>query len=345
MSYISVTIFDPSLRASQPLACALFEAAVGRGALANAYLLTGRDKATKWTLTRKLAAYLNCTDPRRDAAGPCSASAKRCQNCAWIDDDAHPQAWQKLEGEGRSQKVPVEKVRALTDELAKTSPYFRVIVVPDAAENTFHRPAANALLKSIEEPPPNCLFVFFAESVDDVLATIVSRCQVVPVAASLSFGLWHDGEISANGAAQNHLPADEQKHLLYETVRRELGADAARAFKVTGTYDTLRLAHGAMELSQKLSGWFKQLSELGEEGQSAHDLIDLVVASDLEALRTTACSSSSATDYLHKLLRLCEEAKRQIDSYVKPQNAFDYFCFSLHELRRQFSGELSLAKR
>ncbi len=132
------------------------------------------------------AAYLNCTNLAANNDRACHLSGipekDQCVNCKWINEEKHPQAWLILASDpGKSRKIPVEKARLLSDELSKHSEFFRVVIVEDASQEAFHRPSANALLKTIEDPGARCLFFLFANREDDVLPTVVSRCQVIPM--------------------------------------------------------------------------------------------------------------------------------------------------------------------
>lgn len=339
----ALTIFSPTLQSAQPLACRLFEAALGRGKVANAYLLVGRAAEDKHEMARQVAAYLNCEHQSQGGSClVCRAGAPRsqwCLNCQWISTGEHPQAWMTLTSvEGKSQKIPVEKVRALTDELGKTSTYVRVIVVPQSAEAAFHRPAANALLKSIEEPPANCLFFFFADSTDDVLATIVSRCQVVPLNKAMSLGYWKASESTdCAEPAVKRLEAARSEFVLNS--RRVFGAGAPNA------QPYLRSVSDSIDLSKHLLDLCRELSEHMEEMEAADHILDLFVACEIEVLRDATSDDAAAARYVSRVCDLAEKCKRQIGNYIKPSNAIENFCFSLNDLRQTHSGEISCAKR
>lgn len=340
MNTTAVTIFSSSFKSLQPLACRIFESAIERSRIANAYLLVGRASEDKLTLAIQIACHFNCQSEGRPQ-GSCVARgtpvSNYCLNCQWITSNQHPQAWLTLAGEGKSQKIPVEKARQLTDELAKTSSFVRVIVVPQSDEVTFHRPAANALLKCIEEPPADCLFFFFADSTDDVLATIVSRCQVVPLQKSLTLGYWQTvaGD-DARKQAQTRLDAGRAAFIMQS--RRYFGSASTPGPFVKGVVEGLEVSRQMLELC-------KELSEVIEEHEAAESVIDLFCASELEVLSSESPNSEKATSYLSKLFDLAERTKRHINQYVKQANAIESFGLALNELRHEFSGEISLAKR
>jgi hypothetical protein len=337
-----VTIFGQTLKGAQPLACRLLEAAVSYGKLANAYLLVGRATGDKLELVRQMACYFNCQASDKSTCGSCLARGQQesafCLNCQWISRCEHPQAWLSLEGEGKSGKIPVEKARLITEELGKTSPFVRIVVVPEAGEASFHRPAANALLKSIEEPPSDVLFFFFADSVESVLATIVSRCQVLPVNRPLSLSYWTATQ--ADGK-----PLSPELLAKLETARSDFILQARRHFDSTDqSHQYFKTVTEGLGLSSRLQELCKELEEEMEETQAGQEVLDLFMASEMEALKQMN-ADDRCLPYTRKLLDLVETSKQQIRQYVKRTNALESFSLSLVDLRQAHSGDISLAKR
>ncbi|HEY9793048.1 MAG TPA: hypothetical protein V6D22_21780 [Candidatus Obscuribacterales bacterium] len=337
------TIFGHTLKSAQPLACRLLEAAVSRGKLANAYLLVGRANEDKLELVRQIACQFNCQAADRDTSGSCLARGNKeissfCLNCQWISKCEHPQAWLSLDGEGKSGKIPVEKARLITEELGKTSPFVRIVVVPEAGEASFHRPAANALLKSIEEPPPDVLFFFFADSVESVLATIVSRCQVLPLNRPLSLSYWASAQ--ADGK-----PLSAELLAKLDAARADFIVQARRHFDgAAHSHQYFKTVSEGLGLSSRLQELCKELEEEMEEAQAGQEVLDLFMASEMEALKQMN-ADDRGLPYTRKLLELVEISKQQIRQYVKRTNALESFSLSLVDLRQAYSGEISLAKR
>ena len=140
--------------------------AIRHGRMRHAYLFAGPGQIGKTTLARVFAMALNCPhDP-----APCG----QCRACSLIAKDAHPDVT-IVEAEGTTLKI--DQVRALQQALA-LRPYearYRVAILRrfhDANPN-----AQDALLKTLEEPTSNTVLILTANSADDLLPTIVSRCQ------------------------------------------------------------------------------------------------------------------------------------------------------------------------
>jgi DNA polymerase-3 subunit delta' len=141
--------------------------------VSHAYLFTGPGQIGKTTLAIRFAQAMNCTDPGHSGT-PCG----KCRACDLIGRGIHPDV-QIVSPEGKS--IKIETIRELQQSLA-LRPYearFRVAVLPDMQLATDH--AADALLKTLEEPPASTRLLLTSDVSESLLSTIVSRCQVVPL--------------------------------------------------------------------------------------------------------------------------------------------------------------------
>ena len=144
------------------------------GRVSHAYLITGPRNVGKMTLAQDLARAVNCTEDDR----PCD----RCNQCQRISDGLHADVriigLETLDGgEGRARmNITIDQMRQAQRD-ASLRPYeglFRVFIV-DGAE-LLSEEAANSLLKTLEEPPDQVIFVLLATDLDRILPTIISRC-------------------------------------------------------------------------------------------------------------------------------------------------------------------------
>jgi DNA polymerase-3 subunit delta' len=150
----------------------LLRRAVERDELSHAYLLTGAPGVGKMTLARALAAAVLCTGQPR----PCGA----CRSCRLVASGNHPDL-HLVAPASRAGWLQIDQVRELRRQLALTphSAQRRVAILEQ-----FERAApaaANAFLKTLEEPPDYVLLILLAPDTDSLLPTIVSRCQVIPL--------------------------------------------------------------------------------------------------------------------------------------------------------------------
>jgi DNA polymerase-3 subunit delta' len=191
----------------------MFARAVREDTLSHAYLLSGPEGLAKTMFARELGVSLVC------ACGGCGI----CAECERARRGVHPDL-HVVEREG--DVIRIEQIASIGADLS-LRPFAagrRVWVIPEA--ESLNPPAANKLLKSIEEPPDYVVFLLVTDRVERVLPTIVSRCQLVElrplsdtvVAAYLreKYGL---GEAEAEALARLSRGAVERADRLAEDAR------------------------------------------------------------------------------------------------------------------------------
>ena len=141
--------------------------AIENGRIANAYLFVGPRGIGKTTTSRIFAKALNCLNP--NGAEPCG----KCENCVQI---AEGRSLDVMELDGASHNK-VEDVRPIIEavQFKPAASKYKIFIIDEC--HMLSTAAWNALLKTLEEPPPYVKFIFATTEGDKVLATIVSRCQ------------------------------------------------------------------------------------------------------------------------------------------------------------------------
>ncbi|HZE20480.1 MAG TPA: DNA polymerase III subunit delta', partial [Desulfobaccales bacterium] len=148
--------------------------AIRRGRLSHAYLFLGPDGVGKESTARALAAALNCTALRED--GDACGS---CPSCRRLEAGTHPDfVVITLTPEALKKQQPQIKIGQIRDfrRLTDYPPLgdgWRLALIKPA--NAMNEEASNALLKTLEEPPPRHLLVLTAQAEADLLPTIASR--------------------------------------------------------------------------------------------------------------------------------------------------------------------------
>jgi DNA polymerase-3 subunit delta' len=153
----------------------LLQRSLEMGRLAHGYLFTGDDLSELETLARTLAKVLNCLEPARGAGGVPIDSCDRCLSCRKIDHGNHADV-QWVRPESKLRVILIGQVRDLTQtmNLKPTEAEYKVGVIVAADRLTVQ--AANAFLKTLEEPPAKSILILLTTDSQRILETILSRC-------------------------------------------------------------------------------------------------------------------------------------------------------------------------
>ncbi len=137
--------------------------------VASAYLFSGTRGVGKTTTARILAKALNCEENGKNINEPCD----KCSSCHEISISSHPDV---LEIDGATY-TGVENVRDLQERLVylPSKGRYKCIILDEV--HMLSKGAFNALLKTLEEPPPNVVFIFATTELRRVPDTVISRCQ------------------------------------------------------------------------------------------------------------------------------------------------------------------------
>lgn len=172
----------------QEKAVGMLARTLAEGRVSHAYLFVGPDQVGKGVAARQLAQALNCVGE----SPPCG----ECRPCRLIAEDKHPDV--EVVGIGGvcdepehrdhradgSREIRICQVRRLERVVSRAAfeGRYRVIIVDPADALTTE--AANAFLKTLEEPPPNVVLILVAEREELLPPTVRSRCRRVPFGAA-----------------------------------------------------------------------------------------------------------------------------------------------------------------
>lgn len=158
----------------QDRAVQILRKTIGRGRLPSSYLFAGESGIGKKLTAVSLAKALNCLNPGQGTETLESDSCDFCISCRKIDSGTHPDFLFIAPEGGR---IRIEEIRAIDNRLSLKAleGRYKVVIVDDAdAMNQF---AANAFLKTLEEPPDDSLIILVTSNPDSLPDTIRSRCS------------------------------------------------------------------------------------------------------------------------------------------------------------------------
>lgn len=176
-------------------------------ALPQSLLFYGGDLQAQYTLATEIGRLLNCTGDKSDSC--------ECLNCKWIREGKHPAVKtisrldNKAEDDDTKTVISIKQSQTIKESLVTASEFHRVFIFCDRDEENniagvnqtnFKTETANSLLKIVEEPSPGITFIFLTRYIDDVISTIISRCQCfyVPSSKKVNFDYSHIDGIFTN---------------------------------------------------------------------------------------------------------------------------------------------------
>ena len=280
--------------------------AVLRNALRNdrvpqAYLFSGYEGVGKKFTASMLAKALNCREKEDDACDT-------CVSCYKIDGGNHPDV-RIIEPEG--QFIKIDQIREMQRDVGyKPFEGKRKVYIVDHAE-TMRPEAANALLKTLEEPSAECLIILVTANVYALLPTVVSRCQFVRFVA---LGVEKLVEFLVQRAQLSPDRARLIASLSEGCPGRALTMDADDALEKRDTIERLlQTISGGLQDVQVL---FDQVETLMAEKTTIHEYLDIILAwyRDMYLLQEQGDSRLVAnSDAIERLQQTAEGlSKRQI---------------------------------
>ncbi len=303
--------------------------------MAHAYLFCGPPQIGKTRMALTFAQALNCDQPDP----PCGS----CSSCQKIEGSVHPDV-RLIVGEGADGSILIDQIRELRRE-AILSPYEgrrRVFVLRRIDLVTIE--AANALLKMLEEPPPQVILLLTAVDADLLPSTVVSRCQRLdlrPVARHQIEAALQARDVLAErarllarlsgGRVGWALEAAGDEEVLD---RRRRGLEQLAELLTVGRVERLEYAHrvsgdavACRDLVELWATWWRDLLVLN--GQGDDHLLNVDGAGELWswARRTSVPGAWSMLDAL-------QTTAAQLEANVNPRLAMEGLLLKLPYVER-----------
>lgn len=306
---------------------------LAREQVSHAYLIEGLTGTGKRTIARELAMGIVCQHQENK---PCHI----CQSCIKSLHQNHPEIkWIEEDG-----AVKIERVRELQREIMM-KPYegrYKVFVLCNAETMTVQ--AQNALLKTLEEPPPYGVLILLTSNVNSLLPTVVSRCQTLklrPVERDrISNFLETEKEISKEAAKviaafSNGIPGKALSLLEDEDFNRRRNTLIAITQELLQK-NTISLIEKAQffveeknyteELLDILTSWYRDLL-IYRETQAFQFTMNYDKMKEIEGQ-----SSKIGLKQLRDIILMIDKAKRNLKSNVNYQLNFEVMLLNIQEV-------------
>jgi DNA polymerase-3 subunit gamma/tau len=238
--------------------------AIKRDRLAHAFLMTGVRGVGKTSTARLIAKALNCIGPDGDG-GPTIDPCGVCEPCRAIAEGRHIDV---IEMDAASH-TGVDDVREIIDasRYSAVTARFKIYIIDEV--HMLSKNAFNALLKTLEEPPPHVKFLFATTEVNKVPVTVLSRCQ--------RFDL---RRISAEQLAKHFAWVSTEEGVTADPEALMLIARAAEGSARDGlSILDQAIAHAGLEGGGVTADAVRQMLGLSDRG-AVRDLLTLILAGD-----------------------------------------------------------------
>jgi DNA polymerase-3 subunit delta' len=302
---------------------------IATGRLAHAYVIVGSPRGNALRFAQEFLKLLYCSSVEK----PCND----CVNCHLIESHKHVDTlW--IEPQSKSRQILAEDIRALIKRMSQTS--FEggwksgIILSADCMNLN----SANALLKTLEEPPQKSILLLVTNSPQGLLPTIISRCQKIVLSegsAEEVETLWHAPlmdllhELPPNGglaasrlAGQLKRILDQVKAEISEAVEEELGNDVegldeSKVKDILAARTNARLKEVQSEVFRVMLDWHRDLVMLVSKVNEEYLLFP-----EFQQVLADQAEQQTQSSVL-QAVQVVEEMARRLDRNIPDVQIFD----------------------
>jgi DNA polymerase-3 subunit delta' len=311
----------------------LLDTAIRNDRISHAYLFKGPAGVGKKMTAHALAALLNCHAPQGMTV--CAS----CPACKKFNSGNHPD-FHLIEPEGAV--IKIGQIRELQKNLA--FPPFeaktRVILIPDIHDTMGRPEVANALLKTLEEPPADTMLILTGDEAGHILPTILSRCQVIPftplpledVAAllthedrqrAMTLAAIAEGSPGRARRQEAHGFLDTRQAIIEILTSTDKNSPSLVSQVYAMAHQSAELKDDAEELLDLLTSWIRDLIILRSDAPRSTHLINQDLANLPEA------AESWSTSAMMKCLDAIATARQQLKRNCNRTLVFEVLFFAL----------------
>ncbi len=315
--------------------------AVHENKVGHAYLFCGPRGTGKTTMARLLAKAVNCTNPDQ---APC----EHCENCVAANNGTHPDIIEI----NAANETHVEDIRDLIERsrLAPMQGKHKVYIIDEVHQ--LSSAASSALLKTLEEPPENVIFILATTDPQKLLPTIISRCQrydftkvkteqirdhLLNIAEKENITMEKDAAmmiaVLSDGGMRDALSIMDQ---CASYTSDEITADAIdRIYGLATTSEKIGLIKDIV--NKDMASILSRISQYEDKG------IDFVRYTDgmIDILKDTAVYASTKNDELLKVIN--HEEAVDLSSTISPSTCM-HVCEKLMDSKNRFRVSTSAAR-
>jgi len=321
--------------------------AISKDMVSHAYLFSGPRGTGKTTLARLLAKAVNCKNREEGEFEPCN----KCSSCKEITEG---QSIDLIEMDAASHRG-IDDIRELKEGV-KFSPAkskYKVFIIDECHQLT--KDGANALLKTLEEPPEHAIFILATTEVHKMIPTIVSRCQrfdfkrlTVPEIVKKLKRIIEEENIKVNekgleliasnseGAIRDAEGLLNQLATFYRDSKKEISLEDIK--NLLGLIEVEIVSKFVNYLSEKeMKEGIKYLNEINEKGLDLEEFAKTLIDYLRKMLVSKIIGKKASEKYLVNLTKeetknlqkqskkfKNEELRKVIDVFLKAQNKMKY---------------------